>query len=485
MELNWEEVWKSLSKQSIEKAYGQLASKSVFGGFNVLVDIVQQLTSDELRQLISDIPIEPGISLNHETFRTVISSHREFVEMLIACVVSGESKEVPVGERDVFEWLNRRWAKSDKFRVGGQPGHMALAACHVVRKIILAGWPTPARFAGLIPPEIENIYLIIAERDGPRLRHIGDCRDPAGKNDYANWAISFCDGLKVCIGDSGTKCPKAGRFIANWYPRAKWMDGKTAECFDSIDIQATHAFLSGFQSLCPDVDPEEQWRGQVLEFMKTIHALQDRVGCRSIHYEMGNMNPSPLLETLVTDLLPEVDSVGCNEAELADMLRAIGEEELASRINVEMSIENVYEGASHLVQRSELQRLHVHTWPFHVSVSQAGLDAHAIERDALLFGAVMGAAKTYAEPDIQKKHIRQGLNIPFSEKGMKLVKNVHGKPEDLGTLVEHGIFQAKNDTLVCVVPGRVRRKLRSTVGLGDTLSSMAFLAATADGGAAA
>ena len=266
----------------------------------------------------------------------------------------------------------------------------------------------------------------------------------------------------------------------------------TSEQLKNSDAQATHAFLSGFQSLCPAVDPERQWKRQVSEFIKAIHALHENSGCRNFHYEMGNINSPHLLEILVTELFPKVHSVGCNEAELIQILEAFGQETLASQIQETLtshikdkkSIENVYLGASHLVQLCDLRRLHVHTWDFHVSINKAETETHEIERDALLFGAVMGAAKTYTELDIQDIHITRGLEIPFSEDGLKQVNELHQHPGQVGACIAHGSFKA-DDALVCVVPGRIKEGIESAVGLGDTLSSMAFLAATADGSAAA
>ena len=146
MTMNWE----SLSKGCIEEARTRLgACKSVFGGFNVLVDIIQKLTSDELQKLISEIPIDSSNYDPKTVFCPVIKNQHDFIEMLVACVALGISKEVPVGDQSVLEWLNNRWAEPDKFRIGGQPAHMALAACTLVPKIILAGWPIPAHFAEL------------------------------------------------------------------------------------------------------------------------------------------------------------------------------------------------------------------------------------------------------------------------------------------------------------------------------------------------
>lgn len=467
--------WEHLSRGCLQNARDRLAAcESVLGGFNLLLDRVKQLRPKELEQLIRETGIDLRACCKTPKQHSAIRNRHDLVELLVACIASGDSKEVPVGNRDVCEWLNNKWAKSCELRLGGQPAHMALAACALVPKIILAGWPTPACFAEMMPPNIDNIYLVVSQRDETQMKSVRECQSLPG-HDYAEWAIDFPEGLEVSIGSYKLRSPRAGKFIANWFPRGEWMSPGTGERLQRTGIQATHAFLSGCQSLCPDEDTEGLWRGQVSEFAATIRGLRDEPGCQAVHYEMGTIHSEPLLGKLVKELLPQVDSVGCNEIELAQILNAVGEEDMASRISAKMSIVDVYHGAYYLVKRYGLRRIHVHTWDFHVSVSQ-NKDNHFIERDALLFGAVMGAAKTYTELDIQDIHITRGLEIPFSKDGLSQVEELHKKPEAVGTCVGDGTFKT-DDALVCIVPGRVKEGLDSTVGLGDTLSSMAFLAA--------
>jgi ADP-dependent phosphofructokinase/glucokinase len=448
----------------------------VLGGFNLLLDRVKHLRPKELEQLIRETGIDLRTCCATPKQHSAIHNLRELVELLVACIVSSDSKEVPVVNRDVREWLNNTWAKSCKLRPGGQPSYMALAACSFVPRIVLAGWPTPARFAELIPPNIDNIHMAVYHRGKMQVKPVHDCKDLPGY-DHANCVIDFSADLEVSVDSSKLKSRRPGRFIANCFPRGEWMKTGTSKHLKSSGTQSTHAFLSGCQSLCPDVDSDTLWREQISEFATTIRGLRNGAGCRAVHYEMGTIHSVPLLETLVKELFPTVDSIGCNEVELVSILEAVGEKDLASRISAKMSIVDVYRGAFHLVQLCELQRLHVHTWHFHVSVSRAGVDTHVVERDALLFGAVMGAAKTCAQLDIQDTHIQQGLEIPFSEDGISQVRKLHEKPEAVGTYIADGIFQTDDDALVCIVPGRVKPDLDSTVGLGDTLSSMAFLAA--------
>ncbi len=467
--------WQDLSRRRLKEARKRVAAcESVFGGFNLLLDRIKQPTAKELEQLIITTGTDLSDCLATPKRHTAIRTKRDLTELLVTCIASGESKEVPVVERDVCEWLNGTWAKSCMLKVGGQPAHMALAACAIVPKIILGGWPTPARFAELMPQEGDNIHLVVSNLDKMHVKPLHECRDLL-RHDFANCAIDFSEKLTICIGSDRLNCPKPGRFIANCYPRQDWMKSGTSNQLKLSGARATHAFLSGCQSLCPEFN-KGLWPTQVLEFAAAVRGLRDESGCQAVHYEMGTIQSEALLGKLVKELLPEVDSVGCNDDELVQILEAIGKKELALQIKKEKSIESMYLGASHLVQRCDLRRLHVHTWDFHVSVSKVGNETHVAERDALLFGAVMGAAKTYTELDIKDIHITRGLEIPFSEDGLKQVNELHQDPGRVGACIAHGSFKT-DDALVCVVPGRVKKAIDSTVGLGDTLSSMAFLAA--------
>ena len=472
------DFWLELSRERLENARERLTTcESVVGGFNLLVDRSKQIKPKELEQLIEAAGIKPALDPSicsaEASRQTAILDRRGFVESLVTCIASGHSLELPISRREVFDWLNSRWGESSDERVGGQPAHMALAACNLVSKVVLVGWPIPKSYVRLLP-RIDNIYLMVSEGNELRVKSIRECTDLSGHN-YANWAIDFPEGLEIRIGRSKVKCPRAGRFIANWFPREWWMSPGTSDNLSRSVIQTTHAFLSGCQSLCPEMDAKGLWRRQVSEFAATIRTLRSRTACRAVHYEMGTMR-GPLLKKVIEEVFPVVDSVGCNGEELAEILRAIGDKKLASQITAE-SIEDVYRGASHVVRHCGLRRLHVHTWKFHVSISQGGADNHVVERDALLFGAVMGAAKTYTVEYIQDSHIEQGLNTPFSDSGIKLVKDLHENPKAVGECIGDGRFQTACDTVVSIVPGRVKPGLDSTVGLGDTLSSMAFLAA--------
>ena len=96
------EVWQQLSKQRLHEARTRLAScESVLGGFNLLLDRIKHLDPEQLEQLVNATGIDLSACCATPKQHAVIGSQRDLVELLVGCIASGNSLEVPVGERDV------------------------------------------------------------------------------------------------------------------------------------------------------------------------------------------------------------------------------------------------------------------------------------------------------------------------------------------------------------------------------------------------
>lgn len=485
--------WNSLSEECLSKARAQIAScRSVLGGFNLVVDNVKQLGSGDLEGIAASCMTDQQFSnivsgIAGGGPKAVGGSHaidqyQHFIKSLTDCVRSGDSIEIPISDENIFKWLNEQWGRSSAKQAGGQPAFMAMAVCKLDPHIVLAGWPIPEAFVNSMP-QAENLFLLVPQDQEIEVRPFSKCVELKEAVLFFNWVIEFSKGLTVSDGQSEVDCPRAGRFIAGWLPRGQWLKQITSDNICNSGIEVTHAFLSGCQVICPESDNEALWEQQVSKFASLVQAVKECLGCRFIHYEMASI-PSPVLrQSVLGKVLTAVGSVGCNEKELVDMVETLGKKEMASRMrnrleDRQLSISDVFQGASVVMQSCGLERIHVHTWDFHVSIRENGPSPPIKERDALLFGAVMGAAKTFATREIQEQHITQGLEkVPFSNKGIEMVKQVHRNPGILGTYVVEGVFQKGNLT-ICVIPGRVKANINSTVGLGDTLSSIAFLSAT-------
>jgi ADP-dependent phosphofructokinase/glucokinase len=165
---------------------------------------------------------------------------------------------------------------------------------------------------------------------------------------------------------------------------------------------------------------------------------------------------------MLRHILPATDSIGLNERELGLFIHTLRKEDSTSPSLLPSSPGTTVQDAIALADATGVSRVHLHTFGYYILILKSGTAQPEVSRNALLF-----AAKVTADTAGLGKQVlsREGV-LAYEE-----IREVFG-PDDTP-----GIFK-DNDRIVVLVPTYISKNVQKTTGLGDILSSTAFVADT-------
>jgi ADP-dependent phosphofructokinase/glucokinase len=204
----------------------------------------------------------------------------------------------------------------------------------------------------------------------------------------------------------------------------------------------TRAFLSGYQYL-----QDEQEFIQAASQIRTIRKCNPHM---RVHIESVSVTDPRVLAGLLHHILPAADSAGMNEHELALILDR----------GVLSSPASLVQGVLDLAQTTGLARIHLHTFGYYLLVRHKDQAMGVRSQTSLLY-----AARVVAES-------AGGTGTCISPRGIEAIREIENV---LGQGPEPGIF-TQGDYQIIAVPTQIADGVTKTAGLGDILSSTAFIA---------
>jgi len=147
------------------------------------------------------------------------------------------------------------------------------------------------------------------------------------------------------------------------------------------------------------------------------------------------------------------DSVGINEVELSWVAEDLGVGDPEKVVNSDpFEIEKV---ATYLRESRNLSRVHVHTLGYYLSSIDGEKVDEKREWKALAFAALAAGKKAKDGVIKTAEEVKEVMNVPLSPVGLEAFERLKKKG-------------------VLVLPTKVIERPKLTVGLGDTISSLAF-----------
>ena len=165
---------------------------------------------------------------------------------------------------------------------------------------------------------------------------------------------------------------------------------------------------------------------------------------------------------ILRHILPAADSIGLNERELGMFTRVVRKEDPTSPSLVLSSPNTTIHDTIALADATGVPRVHLHTFGYYILVLNAGTAQPDVSRNALLL-----AAKVTADSAGWGKQV-------ISKEGLRAYEEMRTL---FGPDTTPGIFK-KNDRVIVLVPTYISQNVQKTTGLGDILSSTAFVADT-------
>ena len=409
----WETLYRSLQKPHLDP---------VITGFNTNIDRVIPLTPDMLR------------SFEHHTVPGFDSLLDRLKQSMRYCAAD----EVFISELSAYHELTDYFSPSGTLSIGGQAGIAAvhllrLGIPHVTCAVPGAGPKTRAilQNAGAIPLTFEP--------------GAGD------RSDIIHLVFEYPPGL-VPLADHVV--PRNNRFIVSPVHGSSTViipDASVNAFLEQISA-CRRAFLSGYQYL--HTEQEFVTAARQIRMIRSVHPLM------RTHVECVSGADRHVMAMILRHIFPSTDSIGLNERELGLFMHALQAPDPTPAAILPDSPVACVRDAIALADATGVPRIHLHTFGYYILILKSGSSQPEVSRNALLLAARVTADAAGSGDQILS---REGL-LAYAA-----VREVFGPDET------PGIFEVGN-RVVIIVPTYISQTINKTTGLGDILSSTAFIA---------
>ena len=446
-------AWNALYSSAFEKIRSRIRNVGrVLLAYNTNIDAVKYLDWRDLEGRIEKAG-KDEIFRYAEELPERIENIPQLLGSILWSIRSGKAAELFV-ESCSTRFYMRRWGW-DELRMGGQVGIMANLLGGVYGVPVIAHVPQLSRLqAGLFKDG--PIYVPRVKNGKLKLVHP---RDFAGdEENCVHYIYEFPRGFRVF----DIEAPRENRFIgsADDYNPNVHIRPEFHEHFEEIAGEAEVAIISGLQTLTKENyhEPLETLRGH-------LEVLEE--GGIPVHLEFAFTSDEKVRKALV-DMLGLFHSVGLNEVELASIMEVLGERALAQKLLAHDPVDPVAvtEAMLKLAERTGVKRIHFHTYGYYLALTDY---SGAYVRDALLFAALAAAAKAKLGDVRSIDDVVKAMDVPV---------NVKAKPVEEALSKEYGMkngVAGVNGYQLAFVPTKIVVRPKSTVGIGDTISSSAFV----------
>jgi ADP-dependent phosphofructokinase/glucokinase len=179
------------------------------------------------------------------------------------------------------------------------------------------------------------------------------------------------------------------------------------------------------------------------------------------HVECVSVADQSVLAMMLRHIIPNTDSIGLNERELDLLMHALRGTAPKSSGSPPLSPVTCMREAIALADATGVRRIHLHTFGYYILILNSGTAQPELSRNALLLAARETADAARGDRQI------------LSPDGLLAYDAVR---EAIGPDQTTGIFFEVGDWVVILVPTYISQNINKTTGLGDMLSSTAFVA---------
>ncbi len=466
-----QEIW----KERLRRARGvSLAGKRAFSAFNIVVDLVKFVSGKSVSQKIAQMKGESN------GFPKRVDSPPSFLSALAFSMREGKSSHFVCENPEVFGWVESEFAPPGQTRLGGQAGIIAnQVALLGADSVLYSPFFAPVH-AALFHKKV--LVPFCGKCGAARLipaRNAGRPGDPTKKN----WIFEFKKGDKVRVGGKAFKIPRSNRFIlASPMPVVPAFDNCTRKFLPQIGKNVDAAFFAGFHYLTPIDGRGTSFRKVLAQQDADVKLLRKKNSKLLVHVEYVPMAHKEIERAVLAHVAREVDSLGINEIEIAEALEKTGFKKEAKAVRENESSATLFEGAKKLLFSLKLKRLHVHNLGYQmVILKKPPISSPEKVRQGLLFASLCATAKAVLGREFSKKELSAAFKIPLSQRGFRQMQLLarHLRENypcfDAEEFLREGFFDEGSFVLV-VAPMQVAENPKSTVGIGDVVSSSSLLA---------
>ena len=443
---------------------------SVVTAFNANIDAVLKVDGPSLELLAAEV--ELGADALDDAGDRRIRSPRDVVRGLCRCLAAGIAEEWLIEDEATYAWLRRRIGY-DRLQMGGQGGIVAnaMAVCGV-RRVLAHCASLPADQARLF---LDLPNLQSADEAGEvRAAHAIDRPDPP----MIHWILEFAHGTRAQVAGRTVECPKSNRFIATYDPLNFRLHIDPGFARAAEAAAPDYVVLSGFHMLSEALPDGTLASDRVDESLRVVRSWKAANPACILHLEVASTQDLAVRRMVLERVASQVDSIGLNERELIDMLRAAGDDALAGRCEREPHAGALFDGLRRVFEATGCPRVQLHFYGLYVTVQRKGfrIDPEAARRGMQL-AAVVAAGKAGTGAIESREALLWAAGREVGDAGLAelagLASRIERGRNDLATT---GVWRGP-DIDVTAVPTILIPEPVTLVGMGDTISSVSLVGA--------
>ncbi|MFB6143999.1 MAG: ADP-dependent glucokinase/phosphofructokinase [Candidatus Nanohaloarchaea archaeon] len=400
--------------KTVEKSFDALI------GFNSNIDVVHQAGDIDLELE----GVEPELVKK-------IGSEDDLKRCLKYCMVEEENHEVD---------LETSFSFSGEERIGGQAGIMSQFLSGTGNGTIFY---TPL-LSEELAAELNEKILYPVNDGGFMLKNVRDAANT--DRTKRNHIFEF---------ESG----KSGRLIVSDTLKGfgPYFRKSVEENLDVIEDNVDCVLVSGFHDVKGNADAKLKKSSEQLSKLDS-----------PVHLEFVHRN-NELSKKILGQIAPCVDSIGLDETEF----KKVSELALDTRPEGKVNLGEAFEHSKNLLKRLNLQRVHLHTYRYHLTVTEDDYHAEPEKiRKSMLYGelAAIQSADTGEIPDSE-----QVRDFDMDDKKIHMMTELEdfGRHLEIDDFAREGIAELEEVKAVAV-PTIIHNDPVRTVGMGDIISSGAF-----------
>ncbi len=473
-----QEIWE---KRLLNARGVSLAGKRAFCAFNMVVDLVKFVSGKS----ISEKTGQAGSAKAREILQGSahapkrVDSASSFLAGLAFSMREGKSSHFVCENPQVFEWIELEFGSPDETRLGGQAGIIANQVALLGAGSILYSPFFSKEHAALFHKRVSVPFCEAGKATLVSARNAGRTGDPTKKN----WIFEFKKGDSLRIAGKDFRIPRSNRFIlASPMPMVPAFDNCTRKFLPQIGKNLDAAFFAGFHYLTPTDGRGTSFRKVLAQQDEDVKRLRKNNSRLLVHVEYVPMAHKEIERAVLAHVAREVDSLGINEVEIAEALEKTGFAKEANAVRENESSATLFEGAKKLLFALKLKRLHLHNLGYQMVLLKKPLHSKLEKvRRGLLFASLCANAKAVLGREFSKKELSVAFKIPLSQRGFQQMQLLARHLQEnypcfnAEEFLREGFFDAGGFVLV-VAPMQVAENPKSTVGIGDVVSSSSLLA---------
>lgn len=417
------DAWIKKYKESRQLGYGN--HLNVLVGFNANIDVSYDV--DEL-----DWNYKSSEPVNHDK----VSNMDELEQLTHYCVNNQLNKEI---KRNGFQ---EEFKEPGKKKIGGQAG---IISNFLNRMNNYAIFYTPLLSEELTNLLDEDIVYPILEGENLRLKKVSEAinTDRFKKNTILEF-----------------KQEHTGRLILSDTLKGfgPFFRKGIEEKLQSLDKESDRMIFSGFHNAEGNFESKIEKAG-----------LQLTKIASSKHLEYTNMADDHA-EALLEEIVPNVDSIGFDEEEAKQLASLLGVD-----IGGKIDILDALDICKELINEKDIYRVHLHTYDYHLTVTRNEYPVkHEKIREAMLFSEV--CAMVMGDKG-KIPNLEEVKGFSMEKKHLKRVDYLEKLGDQIETkrFARHGLGNTEEGYKVVAIPSLIHEDPKRLVGMGDIISSGAFI----------